>query len=145
MASIDQALRAHLAAQASIIALVQSSTSAPVRVYCGDVPQSAALPAISISVVSAQHAHTLKGIGGYCTSRLQLNTWADTHIESKALAEAVRYLLQGISQTTMSDKVVTGASLQNEIDLIDPPVDGKAIGEYHVAADYLVRYRESST
>lgn len=145
MASIDQALRAYLAAQASITALVQASTSAPVRVYCGDVPQSAALPAVSISVVSAQHAHTLQGIGGYCTSRLQVNSWADTHAESKTLSEAIRYLLAGITQTTMSDKVVTGASLSNELDLIDPPVDGKAIGEYHVAADYLVRFRESST
>ncbi len=143
--SIDQALRTYLAAQSTITALVQASTSAPVRVYCGDVPQSASLPAVSISVVSAQHAHTLKGVGGYCSSRLQVNTWAGTHTESKTLAEAIRNLLQGITQTTMGSTVITGASLTNELDLIDPPVDGNSLGEYHVAADYLVRYRESIT
>ena len=139
MAAIDQAVRAYLAAQAGVTALVST------RIYCGDVPQTASLPAVSISVVSSQHAHTLKGIGGYCTARLQINTWAQKHTDSKTLNEAIRQVLQGITQTTMSDLTITGATLSNELDLIDPAVDGSATPEYHVAADYLIRYRESIT
>lgn len=139
MASIDQAVRTYLAAQASVSALVST------RVYCGDVPQTATLPAISISIVSAQHAHTLKGVGGYCLSRLQVNSWAATHVASKTLAEAVRNVLQGLTQTTMGTVTVNEVELTNELDLIDPAVDGSGTPEYHVAADYRVRYQESIT
>jgi hypothetical protein len=137
--TIDQAVRAYLASQATVTAVLGTTA----RIYCGDVPQTAALPAASVSIVSANHSHTLKGKGDYCLERVQVNCWADTHAAVKSLGEIFRAILQGLGQTTMGTLSVTGVELTNEIDLYEPPADGKAVGEYHLAQDYRIRFIEA--
>jgi hypothetical protein len=85
----EQAVFAVLAANAAVAAIVAD------RVYPTVLPQSAEVPAIVYTRVSADHTHTLGGASSLASGRVQVNCWADSYAEAAELARAVRLAVQG--------------------------------------------------
>lgn len=143
--SIETDLRTYLAAQASFTATLGTSSKYTTHLFCAVIPQDAALPACTISNVTANHEHTLLAGAGFCWARIQLNFFANGatgYGTTKTMAEAARALLQGY-KGAMGSSTVGSVVLKNEVDLYESPQDGKGVGTFHLAVDYLVRYSES--
>lgn len=77
------ALRARLTTAASVTALVAQ------RVYWVDRPQTSSLPAITLQTIDDARPQTHQGFQSTRPSVVQIDTWATTYAQSKALAEAV--------------------------------------------------------
>ncbi len=58
------------------------------RVYWVDRPQSSALPAISMQMVSDERPQHMTGFDGLNMARVQIDCWANSYASVRALAEA---------------------------------------------------------
>ena len=129
MSTLEEALYAHLAADAAIAALVST------RIYPMLVPQDSDLPAIAYQRISRIGQHSHDGASVPARARIQITCLASTYSGAKALAGAVEDALDGYSGTVSS--VVIDAFLDNELDewagTFDLPV---------VRQDYLIWYEE---
>jgi hypothetical protein len=138
--SLENDLRTYLCSKSTITAIIGTN---PKRVYATVLPEKAVLPAITYATVSANHGHLLLYGAGYCLSRIQINCWSDVDQKTTlTLSEAVRQVLQGFDGT-MGTTAVQSVVLKNEQDLYEPPVDGKALGTFCRAVDYMFRFTES--
>lgn len=66
-----------------------ASTTAGTRVYWVDRPQLAALPAVTLQVISDPRPQHLKGFEETRRTLVQIDCWAETYAAAKALKEAV--------------------------------------------------------
>lgn len=107
MATIEEALRAILTANAGVTAIVST------RVYPVVIPQAATLPAVAYQRISATREHNLGGPGGLTRVRFQLTMAAATYAAMKALANAVRVALDGY-RGTVSGVFVQAALSEGE-------------------------------
>lgn len=80
---MEGALRARLLAAAPVTALVGQ------RVYWEDRPQTAALPAITLHVISDERDQHLGGFQTVKDALLQVDVWAASFASKKAIKEAV--------------------------------------------------------
>lgn len=80
---IEPMIYTHLAGQAGVSALVGA------RIYPLIMPQDGALPALVYTIVSAVPINSLGGFSGLINPRVQIDCWAKTYGQAKALAEAV--------------------------------------------------------
>lgn len=133
---IVTALRTYLVAQSSITDLVGQ------RVYGGNRDQGDGLPALTIRRKSGGHAHNLDGAAGSVRPLVEVSSWAASKPAADSLAEAVRLKLQGF-RGAMGALAVSSVTLENDLDLDEPPRDGSAAFTYRVNQDYLIRYSET--
>lgn len=123
---MEEALRTMLLGNASIAALVGT------RVDWGLRPQSAALPAICLTVISDGPVnHTLDGPGP-SRARVQVDCFGVSYASAKAVSRAVRRLLD-----TYSDATFLGVFLAGARDL--PDDDGVNL-VHGVSMDFFVNY-----
>lgn len=80
---MEGAIRARLLAAAPITALVGT------RIYWEDRPQAAALPAITLHVISDERDQHMGGFQSVKDCLLQVDAWATTFAAKRALKEAV--------------------------------------------------------
>jgi len=80
---MEGALRARLIADASTAALVGS------RIYWEDRPQASALPALTLSLPVDGRDQHLGGLQSVRDVQLQVDVWARSYAEKKAIKEAV--------------------------------------------------------
>lgn len=66
-----------------------ASTTAGTRVYWVDRPQTSALPAVTLQVVSDPRPQHLKGFNTFRRTLVQIDCWASTYATAAALKEAV--------------------------------------------------------
>lgn len=66
-----------------------ASTTAGTRVYWVDRPQAAALPAVTLQIISDLRPQHLKGFRSIRDTRVQIDCWAATYAAVTALKEAV--------------------------------------------------------
>jgi hypothetical protein len=66
-----------------------AATTAGQRVYWVDRPQAAALPAVTLQVVSDPRPQHLKGFESIRGTLVQIDCWADTYAVAATLKEAV--------------------------------------------------------
>lgn len=91
---MEQALRAILLASSGVTSLAPAA-----RINWGAHPQGAALPALVLNVVSDAEGMVMNGPNGLSEGRVQIDAYADTYGDAKALARAVRTLLHGLRNT----------------------------------------------
>lgn len=94
---IESDLKAYLAADAAVAALVGS------RIYPLKLPQAPALPAITYQKVSGPRVISLSGYSGLSHPRLQIDCWAATYDQVKALSAAVVAALDAYPGAIMND------------------------------------------
>lgn len=66
-----------------------ANTSAGTRVYWVDRPQAAALPAVTLQIITDLRPQHLKGFNELRDTRVQIDCWAATYAAVTALKEAV--------------------------------------------------------
>ncbi|MEG8222418.1 DUF3168 domain-containing protein [Sphingomonas sp. HH69] len=79
---MQKALRARLLAASPVAALVGS------RIDWLERPQGAALPAITLQVVSGSLDQHMQGLQALQFARVQMDCWGDTYAQTKVLIDA---------------------------------------------------------
>lgn len=86
--NILQALRAHLAAQASVTARVGS------RIYPLILPQDPTYPAITYSPIGTRRAPTFDGAPSLIGSEIEIDAWGQTLADAETLGGILEGLLE---------------------------------------------------
>lgn len=107
------------------------------RVYPAQLKQAPTYPCILYEKVSADRNQGLAGPLGRSRARFRLHCWATSYGAAKALANAVRALLDGYSGSPLS-VVVDAIRLDGEFDGFAPQSD-----VYRVVLDFSVSHEES--
>lgn len=111
------------------------------RIYPLVIPQGGTLPAISYQEVSGERLHTLDG-ADMAHPVFQLTCWAETYGEAKAMADAIRLLLNGYSGT-VDTIVIQYVRMVGENDLGWVSPENDELRRYGVAQDFQVHHTET--
>lgn len=121
--------------------------SDPFRIYALRAPQNCKAPFLIYQRVSSERWHHLKGPSGMVQAMMQIDVYAETYEEVRALAVQIEGLLDGFQGrvgyggNSPQDTVrFGGISCQNDLDLLDQ-TDSPFL--YRVSADYLITYEQS--
>jgi len=108
-------------------------------------PQTDALPALSIKVISNPRGHWLGGPNGMADARIQFDCWALSKAEATRLKRAVERVWDvGRVGTVLGIEIVRSHQI-DEVDLDEDLDDGTDRRVYHTAADYRIKHRVSIT
>lgn len=131
---IRPALRAFLAADAAIAALVVSGGTT--RIYPIKMPQGVTATSIVYNEVSGQGDHHMEGASGLVQVRMQIAAWAQTADAAHALFLAIKERIDGY-RGLMDTVDVQGCFIDSWRDLDDTVANlrGKV-------ADYFINYAE---
>lgn len=112
--AIEADLRAYLAAQTPLTALVATRITTQKR------PQGDELPAITIVRAGGNQEHTLTAAAGAARPRFKVSAWAASSVGAHALADLIRRELDGFGPATMGSTKVYSIALENiEDELIE--------------------------
>lgn len=133
MTTIEEALFAHLTANAGVTALVST------RVYPVQMPQNPTLPAIVYNRISGERVQHMQGSSGLASPRIQFDCFAKTYAVAKAVAEALRLAIEGFSGTMggVNGPDVNSCLLQSDSDGYEDDLE-----VYWVSVDYIVWHTE---
>lgn len=92
-----------------------AATSAGSRVYWVERPQLAALPAVTLQIISDLRPQHLKGFDDLRDTRVQIDCWADTYAAVTTLKEAV--LAAAVPENTSNGIQFNRAIVDGERDL----------------------------
>ena len=92
-----------------------AATSAGTRVYWVDRPQAAALPAVTLQIVSDPRPQHLKGFDSKFGTLVQIDCWGDSYGAVAALKEAV--LAAVVPENTSNGIVFDRAMIETTRDL----------------------------
>lgn len=87
--TIQEAIRAHLTADASVIAAIGQ------RVYVAALPESPTYPAAVLKTLNTNREHSQSGSSGFATGAFDIDLVAPTIAAAKAAADLVRVALVG--------------------------------------------------
>ena len=138
MADVAIAVRAYLLTKTAITDLVSQ------RFYTDILPQSATLPAITLSKVSTSHEHELSDFGGLAHCRLQFECFADTRAVANSIAEAIRASGIITQKGTTTSVDVRGVRVEDgQRNYVDYPTDGSDEHRYVTSLDLMIDYTET--
>lgn len=126
---LDDALYARLTT-ASAAALVGT------RVYPVLAPQNVAYPCLTWQRISRTEVDSLQGPSGYADVRIQVDCWAKTYSQARALAKAVRADLNGWDNDGLP---IADCRLDSDRDLFDPRAEPKL---YRTTLDFILTETE---
>jgi hypothetical protein len=131
MAEVEAGIYAILAADPTVSPLVGT------RIYPGMLPQGATLEAIVYQRVSGPREDTLGGVATLVHPRIQIDCFAETYAEAKALATAVRAAFDGYSGAA-AGVTIQCVRLLDDADVvdIDPELEGRR--RYRIRQDFEV-------
>jgi hypothetical protein len=75
--------------QGALRARLLGATAAGQRVYWVQRPQASALPAITLQTVTGDYPKTYDGLEATRSPRIQMDAWAATYAEARAICAAV--------------------------------------------------------
>ena len=132
--------------QAFIFSLLSTdvtvSAIAGTRVYEGVIPQGAAYPAISYSMISRDgEADSLDGPDESVVRRVQVNCYATTGVSRQSLADAVREAMNGIAGN-YSGVTIQETWLENEQDQDEPMPGNERQRLYGRIMDFQIAHVE---
>jgi hypothetical protein len=128
MASIDTALFTRLSGNVAL---------AGTRIYPPPIPQNATYPLVTYQQISGVRDYVYSNQSGLVRARFQMDSYAETAMGARALAEQVRLCLsiyRGTSDTIVIDLI----QIINEQRVYDEDV-----GLHRLIHDYQIDYREA--
>ena len=134
MATIEEAIYAHLTGNSGVAALVST------RIYPLTIPQDIALPAIAYQRISGPRIAAHDGPTGVARARIQITCQAPTYAAAKGLAMAVRQALDTFS----GEVTVSGNKVMVEAAMLANEWDGYEVvtGQSTVRVDFQILYKE---
>jgi len=118
---IEDGLYNYLSNNAGVAAIVSN------RIYPLVMAQKTTLPAITYQTTALRPDRGLDGNSGRMTATIQINAWAETHVEAKNLAEALRAALNDYSGAMGSD-TIQRSRVENETDGFDEETNFYRVG-----------------
>jgi hypothetical protein len=135
MSAIGSAIYSILANDAGVAALVST------RIYPTFVPQGASMPAITYQRIVAVRDHVLDGTTEMVAATYQINCWAETYAETRALSDAVRAALDDY-EGTVNSVVIQNIHLTDEDDLSDRLPGDDVLNRHAKRLDFEVWFNE---
>ena len=124
--------------ETAIIAIFLASTTLTalcgMRIYPMILPDDCQYPAISYQRISETPDYTLDGPGTFDEVRLQIDCWAETALQTRALADVIRTSIDGLSGTC-SGLTIWNAMRDNAQDFYEP--DHRL---YRHSVDYRIQF-----
>ena len=130
MTILEEGLKAYLAGFAGLAALVTAN-----RIYPGRMKQGSTLPCVVYNRISTSsiQAHDSTGIGGDLSFvRMQFDSWADTALAAKGVADQIRAALNG-KKGTVNGITLQGVLAGDERFLPDPDPE-----LYHYMSEFII-------
>lgn len=125
---IESSLYTYITADVTVSGLIGT------RLYPLDLPQQPTAPCVTYHRVSTVPLYALDGDADVDTVRIQIDSYDDTVLGAKTLADAIRARIGGF-RGDMSGTTVQAVFLDSEQDFGDPTTD-----LYRVSQDYLITY-----
>jgi hypothetical protein len=132
--TIETVLYSILTADVGVSSLIAT------RLYPLIIPQGVNMPAMTYQKISGQWQIQMSGPHNMSRERFQFNCWAKTYSETRALAEAVRDLLNGYDSTVDTVKIHV-ATLDNEFDVVEETGDVRLARRYGRMMDFIIWYK----
>jgi hypothetical protein len=129
MAELEEVLFTHLTGFAGLSALVAA------RVYPLLLPQVPTYPALTYQRIDSPHEGVMGGATDIARTRVQVDSWAETYAEAKAVATQVRLALDNWESEAVSPAIIN-AAFDTDGDIYE-----EEVGIYRVRADYLILHR----
>ena len=126
---MEEALIRILTESAELTAIVPAS-----NIEWGDVSQTTEFPYIILKLISHIRDYHMSGASAYSVSRVQIDIYARTYLQSKTAARAVSDAVSGYKFTPFQ-----GLFIDSERDLTDLDVSG-ANRLYRVSVDVIVHH-----
>jgi len=127
-------------------ALYKQLTTATLTTHLGStaiypivIEEKKGLPAVTYQEISETRVHAMGADPGLAYPRYQISCWSTAYPQVKAMADAVRSILQDFSTKLggAAGMDIQRIFFENEVDLWDVnPMTNKII--YHVAQDYII-------
>jgi len=135
--TIEEALVAYLLANGGVSTLIGT------RCHPQKLPERPTYPALRYTQLDGPRDMHMQGASGHATPRYQLDAFATTYAQAKALAKAVRLALNGFSGTMggAGGVEVDAVFLVDERDLYDD--DTEPEGLYAVSQDFEIHAHEA--
>lgn len=133
---MEEALTTHLLAQAGLTALVGT---APARVTWARRRQGSALPAVVLHVISRTPGYTMQAASTAVDQRVQIDCWAATYGDAKAVARQVTAALSG-AHPTVGGVAFLGSFKESERDSFESGEGGDAL--HRCSMDFIIWTRE---
>lgn len=109
------------------------------RVFPSWIPQAQTTrPNITIDHYGSEHDYELGKAANWCKASVQIDSWSNTLIQAKAVAEAIRTALQAYSGTWCEV-----ALLRRQFDLYEKPQQADDEPIYHVVQSWEILIAES--
>jgi hypothetical protein len=128
--TIESVIYARLSGFAGLTALVST------RCYPNIAPQNVTVPFVTWRRVSAVRASGMGQDTGIVSARMQLDVFASTYLQMRAVSDQVRQALQRY-RASGTDPEVLDTFMLNELDLFDDVTD-----LHHGVTDVMIHYRE---
>ena len=114
------------------------------RCYPQILPPKVTLPAITLTRISGAREVIMAKQSGLAHPRIQINCWAATYAEAKALAEEVRVSTDSFIGNMGTD-VIKAVILQDEDDVLEIAPQSEANRRYGIRQDYEIWHEEPIT
>lgn len=131
---MEESLTALVLADAGVTARIDT------RVTWSTRPQASALPSITLQVISAVPVDSDEGDSGLVATRVQADCWADSPLDAKKTARALKQLLSG-RQYQHSGTEFQGVFTEDERDFDEETTGGTVI--YRTAIDFIIWHNQT--
>ena len=131
----EDQLRAFLIAEPTVNALIGA------KIYPDNAPQGAALPYVTYFRASGPRVRSLKGPSGLSHPRIQLDVLAASRASAKAIASAIRNLVDGY-RGAMGSLTVQTIRVENDMDFSEDPEHAGEQTIYGVSLDAIIWFEE---
>lgn len=134
--SIDGAIYVTLAADSTTTNLVST------RIYKQRAPQSGSIPYVAFWIVTQDIDQAFSGATGLYTSQIQIDCRSQSYSGAKAISNAVRDALEGLSGT-VDNTVIQSLGVERLADIYEPPTTGEDEGIYNSSLELTVWHTET--
>lgn len=134
--AVENSIRSLALANPALQALIGT------RFYPDALPEGAALPAISASIVSDVPNYSHSGTSGWYFARIQYNLHTATYSSLQDVFNALRAALQDLKRTSQSGIYISYVMYLNSLDLELSPEELR-LTQYRRAVDFRVAYKAS--
>lgn len=109
------------------------------RIYPATAPQETGKPYVVYQQISGDHVESHQGSSGLSMPRYQLDSYAETYNEAKAVGKQIRLAIHGYNSTSpVAGTIIHAILAESDRDGFD---DKTSL--YRFSSDYFIHHREA--
>lgn len=143
MSNIVNDLRTYLISKSAVTALTST------RIYLGELPQNAAMPAVVLNLIDSNSQRNLTALDGLRRSRVQVDcygtsTGAAPYASAYNVAEKVRLVVE-MYRGALGATTARRTYVDDQRDFIDEPLDGTEFSRRGRSLDLTIWHSEATS